>query len=211
MKFEMLLFITLAVLIKLIPEFPHANPELVFSLYFLSYYPRLTASVAILVMWLLGDLSYALLYHTSIFGSWSLFNYSALLLLLCPRFLRRGDLRSPVGISTEPLLWATADRPYGNINHRLRPNSNKKPMLHLLWVSISVTLIFWLWSNLGVWLTSGMYPHTMAGFIHCYVLALPFLYDAALAASGWSSLLILLSSGAIYRACGSKNEPYLAK
>jgi hypothetical protein len=33
---------------------------------------------------------------------------------------------------------------------------------------------FFLLSNLSVWLTSGMYPHTAAGLSACYALALPF-------------------------------------
>lgn len=35
-------------------------------------------------------------------------------------------------------------------------------------------IIFYLVSNFGVWLTSGMYSLTFAGFINCYVQALPF-------------------------------------
>ncbi len=38
---------------------------------------------------------------------------------------------------------------------------------------ISSTLFFFI-TNFGVWLQSGMYPHTWAGFINCYTLALPF-------------------------------------
>ena len=36
-------------------------------------------------------------------------------------------------------------------------------------------LTFFAVSNLGVWLTSGMYAHTLAGFVHCYAMAIPFL------------------------------------
>lgn len=35
-------------------------------------------------------------------------------------------------------------------------------------------VIFYLVSNFGVWLTSGMYPATFAGFIDCYIQAIPF-------------------------------------
>lgn len=37
------------------------------------------------------------------------------------------------------------------------------------------SLIFFVISNFGVWLTSGMYPHTTSGFFLCYAAALPFL------------------------------------
>lgn len=38
-----------------------------------------------------------------------------------------------------------------------------------------LSMIYWLWSNFGVWLVSGMYTHTINGFIACYMMALPFL------------------------------------
>jgi hypothetical protein len=34
--------------------------------------------------------------------------------------------------------------------------------------------IFFLVSNLGVWLVGGLYPHTLAGLWQCYTLAIPF-------------------------------------
>lgn len=34
--------------------------------------------------------------------------------------------------------------------------------------------IFFIVSNFGVWLSSGMYAHTAAGFMECYAMALPF-------------------------------------
>lgn len=34
--------------------------------------------------------------------------------------------------------------------------------------------IFFLVSNFGVWIAGGLYPHTWAGFIQCYTLAIPF-------------------------------------
>ncbi len=43
---------------------------------------------------------------------------------------------------------------------------------------VGSSLGFWLWTNFGVWLLEGMYPHTGAGFIDCYVMALPFLRNA---------------------------------
>jgi len=36
-------------------------------------------------------------------------------------------------------------------------------------------LLFFAISNFGVWLSGGLYPHTLAGFTSCYVNALPFL------------------------------------
>ena len=40
---------------------------------------------------------------------------------------------------------------------------------------------FFIWTNLGVWMVSGMYPHTSAGLAQCYVAALPFFRNSLLA------------------------------
>lgn len=41
--------------------------------------------------------------------------------------------------------------------------------------ALSASLVFFLVSNFGTWVASGMYSHTVAGFVQCYVMALPFL------------------------------------
>jgi hypothetical protein len=41
--------------------------------------------------------------------------------------------------------------------------------------TLSATILFWVWTNLGVFLFSGFYLHNGEGFIRCYSLALPFL------------------------------------
>lgn len=41
------------------------------------------------------------------------------------------------------------------------------------------SIIFFVVSNFGTWLSSGMYTHDVPGFIQCYVMALPF-YKATL-------------------------------
>ncbi len=41
-------------------------------------------------------------------------------------------------------------------------------------LTLGSSLFFFVVTNFAVWLTSGMYTHTWAGFIHCYYMALPF-------------------------------------
>ena len=48
---------------------------------------------------------------------------------------------------------------------------------------------FWLWTNLGVWLFSSMYPITINGVLHCYTMALPFLRYHLLGSMFYSVLL----------------------
>ena len=40
--------------------------------------------------------------------------------------------------------------------------------------SISGSLIFFLVTNFGVWISGAMYPKSLFGLIECYTLALPF-------------------------------------
>jgi hypothetical protein len=46
--------------------------------------------------------------------------------------------------------------------------------------SLVSALLFYLVSNLGVWLV-GWYPHSLDGLVRCYVMALPFLRNFTLA------------------------------
>lgn len=41
-------------------------------------------------------------------------------------------------------------------------------------VTLSSSILFFVVTNFGVWVASGMYSHTVAGFIRCYVMAIPF-------------------------------------
>ncbi len=50
-------------------------------------------------------------------------------------------------------------------------------------------LAFFVLSNLGVWIASGMYPHTASGFVACYVSALPFLGGTLLGDVTWTVIL----------------------
>ena len=43
------------------------------------------------------------------------------------------------------------------------------------------TTIFWIWTNLGTWICSGMYALNMEGLTKCYTLALPFLSSSLIA------------------------------
>jgi hypothetical protein len=51
------------------------------------------------------------------------------------------------------------------------------------------SVAFFAWTNFGVWLTSGMYPHTVAGLVTCYTLALPFLRNSLLGDVAFSGAL----------------------
>jgi hypothetical protein len=45
---------------------------------------------------------------------------------------------------------------------------------NILIATLASSFSFYLITNFAVWLTSGMYPHTIAGLIQCYIFGLPF-------------------------------------
>ena len=51
------------------------------------------------------------------------------------------------------------------------------------------SLIFYIVSNFGVWLTSGLYPKTIDGIIYCYFLALPFFNNTVISTLIYSVLI----------------------
>lgn len=54
--------------------------------------------------------------------------------------------------------------------------------------TISSSVLFFVISNLGVWVGSGMYPHTWPGVIACYVAAIPFFTATAASDLMYSAL-----------------------
>ncbi len=56
-------------------------------------------------------------------------------------------------------------------HYLLKERSN---VLLLFGSSLAVSVIFFLLSNFGTWLSGTLYPMTMAGLVECFVLALPF-------------------------------------
>ena len=66
--------------------------------------------------------------------------------------------------------------------------------------AIASSVLFFVVTNFGMWLSSGFYPRTLAGFEACYVAAIPFfqntvagdLFYAALLFGGWKVAETLL-------------------
>ena len=53
--------------------------------------------------------------------------------------------------------------------------NNKINAKNLFIYGISSSLIFFIISNFGVWVSSGMYEKNIAGLVNCYIMAIPFL------------------------------------
>lgn len=56
------------------------------------------------------------------------------------------------------------------------------------------SLLFWLWTNFGVWYLSNIYAHSWAGLTNCYITALPFLRNAIVGDLIWFTVLYFLLS-----------------
>lgn len=50
----------------------------------------------------------------------------------------------------------------------------------LVFSALSASVIFFIVSNFGVWLSSGMYPHTFGGLTACYTAGIPFFHNTIL-------------------------------
>ncbi|MDP3057317.1 MAG: hypothetical protein Q8N37_02235 [bacterium] len=57
---------------------------------------------------------------------------------------------------------------------RFASRNDSKRILGLAGVGIISSVFFFLYTNFGWWLVSGMYPHTLDGLIQCYIMGLPF-------------------------------------
>ena len=62
----------------------------------------------------------------------------------------------------------------------------KVSLAWFLALSPVLTTLFWAWTNLDSWFFSTMYPHNLAGFGLCYLMAIPFLKMAI-----WGNLVWL--------------------
>jgi hypothetical protein len=59
-------------------------------------------------------------------------------------------------------------------------------------------MVFFIVSNFGVWVTSGMYAHTLDGLLECYVMALPFFRTSLMADLFYSAVLFGLYAAAVH-------------
>lgn len=73
--------------------------------------------------------------------------------------------------------------------------------------AIAGSVVFFILSNLGVWLIEAMYPMTAAGLATCFTMALPFFWNSLLADVLFSVLLFSVAHAAEARVIRStKNQ-----
>jgi hypothetical protein len=67
----------------------------------------------------------------------------------------------------------------------LRPASLLKGAI----LTVSSSVFFFVVTNFGVWLASGMYAHNWSGLVSCYTMALPFFRNTALSDAVYTAAL----------------------
>jgi hypothetical protein len=105
-------------------------------------------------------------------------------------FIGLHDLMWVVYLTLLPLAWMGRVLPQANA----KGNGGiaiRKGKVFLGWglMGVVASVIFFVTTNLAVWWTSGMYEHTQAGLISCFVLAIPFFHNSVL--STWLYLAAL--------------------
>lgn len=74
--------------------------------------------------------------------------------------------------------------------------------------AFGVTLFYWGWTNFGTWVAGGLYPHTWAGLLSCYVLAIPFLKTSIVSSVLWCAVILTLESILKYQKVTSANKVF---
>jgi hypothetical protein len=65
-----------------------------------------------------------------------------------------------------------------------------KRIFSVLAGGVGSAIIFFILSNFGVWLQSGLYSHSVRGIVECYVMAIPFFYSSLYSTVISSALLL---------------------
>ena len=60
----------------------------------------------------------------------------------------------------------------------------------LILASLLSSIQFFIVTNFGTWLVSGLYPRNIAGFLQCYTMALPFFRNSVVGDLFWFSILL---------------------
>jgi hypothetical protein len=67
--------------------------------------------------------------------------------------------------------------------------ASRKSTLRVGFGAVAGSMLFFIVTNFGVWLASGMYPHSLAGLAACYVAAMPFFQNTLAGDLGYAALL----------------------
>jgi hypothetical protein len=142
---------------RLVPHLNNFSPMIIVALFAGRFINERLAGAAVIASMLASDALLSYFFGYPIFGTWSIFTYSALLAILF-------------------------------VGMRL-PKLENRFTLGLI-AAIGSNLGFWIWTNFGVWTFSGLYHLQWAGFVKCYLVAIPFLQHSTMSAMVWYLVLV---------------------
>ena len=87
--------------------------------------------------------------------------------------------------SLMPLIWVCYLLIALASSKWMRPASLRKGTV----LTLSSSVFFFVVTNFGVWLTSGMYAHNWSGVVSCYTLALPFFRNTVMSDAVFTAAL----------------------
>lgn len=85
-----------------------------------------------------------------------------------------------------------------NTKYKIQNTSKFRNLLPLTSAGLIANLFFFIWTNFGVWLLSGMYPKTALGLLMSYINALPFLKYQFISTLIFIPTVYILTELAIY-------------
>lgn len=156
------LLILLAAMSRLLPHPPNFSPIGGMALFGAAYYSRRSVAylIPILAMWI-SDLAINNILYSQYFDHFVWFYSGAI-------FTYGAFLLIVV---------------YGRLILK------KIRIANLVAAALGASVIFFLVSNFGVWLSSGMYPHSISGLMSCYAAGIPFFRNTLLGNLFCSGLL----------------------
>jgi hypothetical protein len=165
-----MIWITMIALGRLVIHWPDATPTTSLALLAPLLFPLHRAISMMITSLILSDLLLHFLLQYPIVGSWTFFTYSGwLAVVFLSYFFLKEELLAPA--FTGELL------------------KDLRGQFMLLFFSVISSLLFWLWTNLGTWCVTTLYPHTVSGLMTCYAAAIPFLKNSVVSAVVWSVIL----------------------
>ncbi len=152
-----LAWLLVASIFRILPHIPNVSPVMSAALFAGAKLDRKTSWITLIAMMVVTDVVLSQIHGTAVFGWWSFFTFSGVLLVSVLGSTLRHAFTGP----------------------------------RFLACSLSGALLFWTWTNLGTWMTSGLYPINGAGLIACFAAAVPFLKTAVIGDLIWSFLLFV--------------------
>jgi hypothetical protein len=148
---SLIFFIIAAISLRLLPHYPNFAPVTAIALFSGAYFNRRVAFLLPILIMVVSD--YLLLY-ISPYGT----NFSQIHPL------------TALFHSTTPFVWGSF-----LISSALGVwIGRKKTAGRVGFAAVAASIQFFLLTNLGVWLTSGMYSLDLNGLLNCFVMAIPF-------------------------------------